>query len=269
MEFLATGYSMGDWMRDPEVDRELRRSLLSWFTKSPYWQDDYALEQSVVSRLFECNGREDAIGLGVAALLNGMAISFLSDDIWNRTNIEVRVLAEILAEDNEATTLDEIVTVRHISNPNHLVAHQDWIEQSLAILPADGRELWERRMEWFPNLEFCSFTQLQLDSLEKRLLSPVTEHLASLQIYCENWISGPFDEGQFPPNRISTESAMTLQQYGHLRTFPCSDGQERTFSWHLKLTPAAWRIHFFPIPELKRMYIGYIGRHLKTVRYND
>src|SRR5690349_8158438 len=42
--FLAAGYSMGDWFNDSAVDMDLRRLLKSWFTKSPYWQDDYDLE---------------------------------------------------------------------------------------------------------------------------------------------------------------------------------------------------------------------------------
>jgi len=68
--------------------------------------------------------------------------------------------------------------------------------------------------------------------------------------------------------KVSPESSMTLEMYGRERTFRCPDGQKRLFSWHLRLTPHAWRIHFYPDEQTKTLIIGYIGHHLPTVRYN-
>jgi len=267
-KFLATGYSMGDWFDDPEVDVDLRRALKSWFTKSPYWQGDMELEQKVRSRMFEFAGRDGAVGLGVASLLNGLGVSFASEEVWRQTNIELRVLTELFDGD-EALTHDEVVSVYHISHPDHLETHRQWIDERLAITPNDGKEIWDRRSEWCSTLDFCDKAKSQLHELPNAMLSAVTEHLLSLQRYCENWTEGAFEKEQFPPNRISTESAITLEQYWKERTFMCPDGVERTFSWHLKLNPSTWRIYFEPMPDTNRMIIGYIGPHLRTAKFNN
>jgi hypothetical protein len=247
---------------------ELRRVLKSWFTKSPYWQDDFDLEQKVRSRIFEFAGKDAATGLGVAALLNGVNISFLSHEIWNQTSIEIRVLTELINDEGEAETQDEVVSVKHISHQDHLEVHKSWIEETLAINPADGKELWDRRGEWLFKLDFCESAKSQLHELPRQMLSSVTEHLLSLQRYCENWSSGNFDKSQFSKNRVSPETVITLQQYSPERTFMCPDGIERTFSWHLKM-PSAWRIYFEPMTSTNRMIVGYIGHHLRTVKFQN
>jgi len=268
--FLAEGYSMGDWLKDEDVDEVLRKALKSWFTKSPYWQGDFDLEQKVRSRMFEFAGREkeNAIGMGVASLLNGLGVSFLSEDAWNQTNIEIRVLTELFSGE-EAITQDESVSVRHVSLSNHLDVHKQWIKESLAINPIGGKEIWDRRKEWFSKLDFCEKTEAQLSKLPHEMLSPVTEHLTGLQRYCENWSSGNFDKSQFPTNRVAPETTITLQKYGEERTFKCPDEIKRTFSWHLKLTPSTWRIYFEPMPATNRMIIGYIGSHLNTANFSN
>lgn len=267
-KFLADGYSIGDWLKDTEVDQVLRSSLRSLVTiKSPYWRDDLDLEQKVISRLFEFNNQEGATGLGVTALLNGLAVSFLSDELWNQTQFDVKIITEIQDDDGESLTTEEIIPVRHISQPNHLANHQDWVKQRLTIMPETGQILWENRQQWFPNLEFCSDTKPQILTLTHQMLFPVTEHLISLQRYCEFWTDGNFDYEQFPSRRISPESQATLRDYWRERTFMCPDGQDRLFNWHLKLTPMEWRIHFFPISETKRIIVGYVGPHLPTVKY--
>ncbi len=267
-KFLAEGYSVGDLFSDPEVDKELIRLLKSWFTKSPYWQGDMELEQKVRSRMFEFAGRDNAVGLGVASLLNGLGVSFASEEIWSRTNIELRVLTELFDGD-EALTNDEVVSVYHISHPDHLEIHRQWIDERLLITPNDGKEILDRRSEWCSSLDFCDKAKSQLHELPREMLSSVTEHLLSLQRYCENWSEGAFDKSQFPPSRISPETPVTLQRYGAERTFICPDGVERTFSWHLKLNPSTWRIYFEPVPATNRMIIGYIGPHLRTARFNN
>jgi hypothetical protein len=266
-KYLADGYTIGDLLNDPDVDPVLRSYLRALFTLSPYWFGDSNLQQKVVSRLFLFNDQEDATGLGVTALLNGLAVSFSSNEIWNRTQFDVKIVTELQGDDGESLTTEETIPVRNISQPNHLADHQDWIKQRLTIMPETCQILWERRTEWFPNLEFCDDTTPQILAITPQMLSSVTEHLISLQRYCETWTDGNFDREQFPPSRIDPESSATLRKYGQERTFHCPDGQERIFSWHLRLTPMAWRIHFFPIAETKHIIVGYIGPHLRTVRY--
>lgn len=57
-----------------------------------------------------------------------------------------------------------------------------------------------------------------------------------------------------------------LDKYLKERTFYCPDGKERLFERHVKLRFCNWRIHFFT-EQPGIVIIGYIGRHLPTVKY--
>ena len=93
------------------------------------------------------------------------------------------------------------------------------------------------------------------------LLRQVVKRLFALEHYCQNWLPDTaFDKNQLP--NATPESQTRLQKYETEFTFLCPDGKERLFSWHMKLTPDAWRIHFYP-EKLGEIIIGYIGEKLK------
>ena len=60
---------------------------------------------------------------------------------------------------------------------------------------------------------------------------------------------------------------MTLQQYGAQHTFQCPDGKPRVFSWHVPMTPGAWRLFFYPDGRKRKAFIGHIGSKLPNVSY--
>ena len=76
-------------------------------------------------------------------------------------------------------------------------------------------------------------------------------------------------EGQFEPKGItfSGESKPTIKQYGACRQFVCTDSETRLFVMHTKLISSNQRIYYFPIPEQEVVHIGYVGKHLPTVRH--
>jgi hypothetical protein len=144
--------------------------------------------------------------------------------------------------------------------------HREWIAGRLRIRPADGSEIWRRRREWFPNLDFCAAVEAQLENLPHIMLNPVIERLEALQRYSQSWESGPFEADQLGV-KASLESQATLEQFGTLRSFVCPDGIARIFSWHIRLTPLEWRVHFLPLAAQQKLLVGYIGRHLRTARF--
>ena len=46
-------------------------------------------------------------------------------------------------------------------------------------------------------------------------------------------------------------------------TIKCPDTKERLFSWHLRMTPGAWRLYFSEELGPGKIIIGYIGIKLK------
>jgi hypothetical protein len=263
-ERLALGYSIANWRNDSSVDREERRYFNSLTTKAPYWRDlrESEVESDFYLSEFHHNGVL-AHGLGFAYLIEALAVSLCSEPQWEASHLDLEAIH--LRDDENIFT--EQVTVVHASAVEHIQEHTAWINNRLWTSVRDGIELWDRRESLFLSLRFCDAISEQMQSLHpgNPLLRSITRRLLELEHYCRSWNTGPFNP-QYLPTRASLESQVTLQQFGGERTFFCPDGQVRLFSWHVRLTPEAWRIHFFPEPETRTIIIGYIGPHLPTVR---
>jgi hypothetical protein len=258
---LADGYPLRRWLNDREVDLEERRYIGLLTTKTPFWNELPELYDRVLEHEFHYENRQ-ALGLGVAYLLESLAVSLPSEGCWNATLLPLNARWIIGNGDIEEGT----VCVTHASQPVHMNEHREWIQDRLRSDVRDGNDLWKRRSELLPSLTFCEAVGPQIQDLNPTMLRPVVRRLFELQVYCDGWTEGGFDQSQLPA-RATPESRATLEQYGAPRTFLCPDGVERTFSWHVRLTPHAWRIHFYPDPQ-RTMIIGYIGPHLPTVRHH-
>ena len=57
-----------------------------------------------------------------------------------------------------------------------------------------------------------------------------------------------------------------MQRYGHLRVFPDHEGLNRTYESHVSVSQQ-YRIHLRVVHRPRVIEIGYVGRHLRTVKY--
>jgi hypothetical protein len=259
---LAHDYPLWRWLSDSEVDIEERRYMRSLSNKVPFWDGIPELYDQVLASEFLFQGRE-AQGLGVAYLLESLAISLASDECWDVSL--VLLTANWLAQDGDIE--QQLVQVIHASQIHHVHEHRNWIQKRLRSDIRNGDDLWERRGEILPSLDFCDAVEPQIRGLSASILQSAARRLSELEIYCRTWTTGGFDPSQLPA-KATLESEATLNQFGSERTFRCPDGIERTFSWHLRLTPDAWRILFLPETKARKMIIGYIGPHLPTAKYH-
>ncbi|MBA3945172.1 MAG: hypothetical protein H0X37_11490 [Herpetosiphonaceae bacterium] len=253
---LAPNYLLVQWRNDPSVDRDTRTFFRTISSKSPYLADLPDVEEAM--RAYECiYDGELAQGLSIASQLSAIALSVLSNQCWDcsRINLEASQL------DDSGEIVTSQIEVIHAARAPHILEHLPWIEQHRQVDVRDGMDLWGQREELFPNLAFCEDVRRQLQQLRmgNPMLELVLKHIAELQHYAESWQSGSFDYTKIP-GKVSPESESTLNQFSKERTFRCPDGQERVFSWHLKINWQAWRIHF--IPEPGKIIIGYVGPHL-------
>ncbi len=268
-EELAPGYPVARWRNDSTVDRDLRRFFTTLVTKSPFLEDvtEPAIHHNVgISDFF--HGEDRAPGLGIAYWLEALAISLRSEPQWYDSHLQIRI---VQINDNEELT-DTIAKIPHASSSNHVQEHLHWINERLRkgdqIAVRDGIILWERKAEWFPSLYFCTKVGEQMQSLSHgdALLIPIMKKLHELEDFCKGWHEGPFDHNKVV-SKVTNESEATLEMFGNERTFQCHDGIARTFRWHIRLTPRAWRLYFYPLPEERKLIIGYIGPHLRTVDF--
>ena len=150
----------------------------------------------------------------------------------------------------------------HASRVSHLDYHGEFFKRWTAA-PSNGKELWERRAELFPSLEFCASVEEQICGLAggEARFKVTAAGLAALQRYCETWESPNFDIHRLGNgNYASGESKTTLNKYSDERTFRCPEGEMRVFQWDLKKDKT--RIHFLDLPATKRILVGYVGKHL-------
>lgn len=262
---IAPGYPVVKWRNDNAVDREVRRFFTTLISKAPFLEDisDSRLENIINVSEFKYEG-ESAIGLGIAYLLESLALSMMSDDCWDCCFLEVNF--EQLDEDGEIT--EEKLQIIHGCRSFHIEKHEQEIARRIKTGIEHGIEIWERRGELFPNLEFCEVVRKQLENIlvGQLELQPVIRTLFELQKCSKTWKSGAFSTQGYSIE-TSGESQETLNRYSQQRTFKCPDGQERLFVQHVKLRMCNWRIYFLPDRPDRRILIGYIGRHLQTVKY--
>lgn len=270
MEELAPGYPVARWRNDVHVDRDLRLYFKTLVTKSPFLKD--IVDQEILNGIGLSDffhGQEQALGLGVAYWLEALAISLRSETRWFDSRLQVRILQ---LDDNEEMT-DMMEEMVHASCSDHIWEHFDWIKGRLRqedqISINDGLTLWERRKELFPGLYFCEKVREQMQVLSRGnlLLMPIMNRLYELDDFCKAWHDGPFDHNKML-SKVTNESDTTIEMFGSERTFLCHDGIFRLFRWHVRLTPGAWRLYFYPLPEERKLIIGYVGPHLRTVQFS-
>lgn len=260
---LAPGYPVVKWLNDQEVDRKARRYFLTLATKAPLLQDvidEGVRDKTLIFDFFQ--GEDRADGFGVAFLLEALPLSLRSDQRWDADYVELKVRHL----DDSGELVEDTIELVHASRREHVRQHGNWIAQRHRTDVQNGMDLWDRRQDLFPRLTFCQDAEVQLVNLRPRhqMLRPIVKRLLELDSYCQQWSDGPFDPGLLP-SKASIESEATLSQYGQERTFRCPDDQDRLFSWHVRLTPGAWRLYFFPQESNRQIIIGYVGPHLRTV----
>lgn len=262
---LAHNYPVGSWFQD--ADQRERQFIKALATKAPLSidlgnSDIQDVENNVGLSEFYYQG-ELAIGLGIAHLLDTIAVSFISNECWNLSNIEISSV-QLNQDEN---IVDEILIILHSSLIHHANEHTEWIQKRISDGVIDGEDIWNRKEELFPNLEFCESVGKQLKNIRNRQLElqPVFKTLRELQQCTENWTTGAFSVKGYTLDE-SGESEPTLNKYKNERMFLCRDGEKLLFERHIKLKFCNWRIHFFP-KEPGKVIIGYVGRHLPTVRY--
>ncbi len=164
------------------------------------------------------------------------------------------------------TKLPQITHIQQIDNFEEL---KKWLREEIEWKNITEQynsitEIWENREEIFPNLIFCGDTQKQLGTfgIKDKELRTIFEKLNVLDNYLANNTQLNFDDLNLD---ISPESSSTMQKYGNLRQFRLLNGDIETFTLHIKLSNL--RIHIFPNNKGK-CYIGYIGKHLPTKKFN-
>ena len=153
---LAPNYSIVQWGNDLNVEREERN-----FFRILQDKNDPPLLDVPDPEIEISYQGEQGIGIAHAFVFDGLAVSLLSEPKWDCSRLEL----EVKRLDENEELIDEKVEIIHASRSSHVKENADWIKKCIQTGVRDGLELWNRREELFPNLEFCQTVGKQLQSL--------------------------------------------------------------------------------------------------------
>ena len=202
----------------------------------------------------------DLIGtaIGWGDLLDTGAISFLSEDCWEGSYLEI----EKQELDEDAEILSSVIKLRHFSQDEHVQIHKAWLNNYVFIELPKADQLWEQREILFPNIRFLSRSQ---DDINNMSVSGASYHLVikrlrELNQDINKWID---TEAEWPS--YSSKATPEASQRKRLCNVEDIDRKTYCFDLHLRFTGGiAGRIHFRICSEEKKAIIAYIGRKLDT-----
>lgn len=201
------------------------------------------------------------LGLGLASniLFNSVSLSY-DTAAWPNDQYDVTVT--IAEEDINGNIIESQKngTTLNVSTTAHAATHRHFINNKVKSTIQSGRELWNRRTELYPNLEFCDNVRVQISGMNANTLGfqLIIDRLFDLQ----NVAMQCTDVGVKPSDfrtLTTPESESRLRDFASQLTLRCPDGENRLFSWHSRFTPGAGRIHFIPYEERKTFLIGSIA----------
>ncbi len=140
---------------------------------------------------------------------------------------------------------------------------------STLLFNCDFRGFWKRKKELLPDLIFCDSVKQSIQKAgNSSHFNQILTKLKILNDIARNWQKGKFSYHRANQNHginISPETPNTMAKYGTQRTFQLPEGGSQEFNLHVKT--GGLRFHFYPNEQNRKIYIGYIGPHLRTVKY--
>jgi putative addiction module killer protein len=159
---LSSNYPIASWLKDNQVEREERSFLLALVTKTPLLAEitDPAVKDKGNLADFKCQD-QSAYALGIAYLLNALAVSFYFEPKWDcdKLDLEIIQLENSTSGTSELklTTINEVLI--HASRKEHVLSHKAQIQHRLRVEP------WHTQDELLP----CFVTANGKNSLAKWL----------------------------------------------------------------------------------------------------
>jgi hypothetical protein len=249
---IAEGYPIGYWLGDHEVDPDAIRLYKSRIGLGPYLtqnevqilKSDYDLEVQV--------GGKESLGCEAAYLLGGIVLSFATAPSWNEDVLKVEV-TKLRADDKFEMFCDWL---NHVSEISHIENHQDLFAQESDLTPKD---VWLTKLDVYPSLLFCESLEHEFlhECQNQKKYQAILKKLSSLNEYFCNWTDGGFELDDMK-SKCTPETQQTLNENENQLSRVCADGISRLFSLHLRYTPGAGRIYFYPDASLRKAHIGFI-----------
>lgn len=197
-------------------------------------------------------------------------ISFETREPWCTNPLTVNI--EKIDIDTEDVVADSVDIPNYFSYAVFLKSLSALLAERDALI-SSGQELLAQFDTLYPLLILCGKSKQQLSkwSACTTIFNQVKKSLLALSSFSEKWQSGQFPfysidnlKKSGMPYRVSCESECVHNNPAlkKERMFWLPSGVECFFEDHIKLANG-YRIHFYPHYTEKKIYVGYIGPHLR------
>ncbi len=197
--------------------------------------------------------------LGLASHYNGVTLSFATHELWNHPFVG---LERIRLDDKSDSILSDNVQAKNVCTPSHVNVHASDILKAVTPEIRDGKDLWSRRADLFPDLLFIPRVRGQIERLLSgdRVFSSALSRLKELQAATAEWIEKGTKTPSFP-FYCRPESEGRIND--GLVNFTDENGTTRTFSLHADFGPAEGRLHFIILSDPKKhILVGHVDRKI-------
>ncbi len=237
-------------------DRDMKRRVTSLFTNQiiPF---EYPISTTGEELgLLEYRYLDERVDeIGYADTFQTLLISFNSSEKWDKDRLNLKKI--ILEESGDYTERE--VEIYNTSRVEHLESNLEIFEkidnEKIESLVKNFKETYR---VIFKKLEFGIDVIKNIEYLDKRVLRDAIAILYQLEI-------GKKELTDFKCSGES-ESVMNNPELKERRKFKMENGEEYYMFQHIKNLPNGNRIYFHKKSD-EKIYIGYIGKHLKTVKY--
>lgn len=237
-------------------DRDMKRRVTSLFTNQiiPF---EYPISTTGEELgLLEYRYLDERVDeIGYADIFQTLLISFNSSEKWDKDRLNLKKI--ILEESGDYTERE--VEIYNTSRVEHLESNLEIFEkidnEKIESLVKNFKETYR---VIFKKLEFGIDVIKNIEYLDKRVLRDAIAILYQLEI-------GKKELTDFKCSGES-ESVMNNPELKERRKFKMENGEEYYMFQYIKNLPNGNRIYFHKKSD-EKIYIGYIGKHLKTVKY--
>lgn len=237
-------------------DRDMKRRVTSLFTNQiiPF---EYPISTTGEELgLLEYRYLDERVDeIGYADIFQTLLISFNSSEKWDKDRLNLKKI--ILEESGDYTERE--VEIYNTSRVEHLESNLEIFEkidnEKIESLVKNFKETYR---VIFKKLEFGIDVIKNIEYLDKRVLRDTIAILYQLEI-------GKKELTDFKCSGES-ESVMNNPELKESRKFKMENGEEYYMFQHIKNLPNGNRIYFHKKSD-EKIYVGYIGKHLKTVKY--
>lgn len=161
---LVHGYNMQQWISAEAANRDRWRMIRAVQNRAPYRSVTPEGGGGDVEYRYE--GRH-AEGLGVAHLLDGLAVSLCIEIAWDRLRIPLSRSTLVEVDSGDLVVLEDRVEVRHAATADHVTNHKIWVQEAGRDGLTSGAAIWASRSSFFPHLTFLSRVEEDLCDLRQ------------------------------------------------------------------------------------------------------